>query len=327
MSSSPTGYGATPSPTDGAPSPVVRALPLVSAGLGVVVALLGFAPQYTQDVPTGLDSSRAVTLGAYGVGGSSVAVGLLLAAGLVAGVGALPRQARTTGPAAALAVAGFLVAVFQVFGSGDVSLGWGHYAVLVLGLLLTAATVGGLLLDAGVVSVPTGGARSGQQQGGGSAQQGFGGAGFGGQPGTQGFGGQPQQGYGPQGAGQQGFGQPGQQGFGGQPQGYGALGQGQPGYGGYGQPGADAAGQGYPAPGSQHQQPGQPTYGQPTPPSPAWGQQGQQGAGQPGAWRDEEPSTSKVSRPDTGSSPYGAPTQAFGAPGAEGGQHRDPSQQ
>ncbi|GAB2914528.1 hypothetical protein GCM10027047_10560 [Rhodococcus aerolatus] len=340
---------------------LVRALPLVVTGLGVLVGLLGFAPQYTAD---GLGGST-ISAGAYSAGGSPVGVGLLLAAGLVAGAGLLPRQAGTTTVAAGLALSGWLVVVFQVLGSGDVTLGWGLWTTLVLGLVLAAAAVLALLVDAGVAPTPGasrpqgqpaqgfggqehgGQGYGGQEHGGqgyGAQPQGFGGQGFGAQPqgyGAQGYGGQGYgtQGYGSQGYGSQDYGSQGQA-PGGQPQGdqgqgsqgYGSQGYGSQGYGsqsfgaqgygsqGYGEQGSsgqgyggqDSGGQRYGAQpqgqGGQHQQPGQPTYGQSAPQG-AWGQPGQ---------TDEDPATSKVARPDPGA----PPTQAFGAPGQdEQGRH------
>lgn len=325
-----------PQPTGG----LVRVLPLVVAGLGVLTGLVGFGAQYTTE--SGLGGST-LTAGGYSAGGSPVGVALLLAAGLVAAVGLLPRQRGATGTTAALAAAGWLVVLFQVLGSGEVSRGWGLWAALLLGLLTAAAAVLALLVDSGVVpapgasgprpgrDAPFGGGAAGPQGHGPQADQGYGAQGYGPQGhAQQGYG---QQGYGPQ--GQAGPGHGGQeqgysqvfgghaQGFGGQAPGYGDQAQGYgdqaqayggpgQGYGqGYGGQGLGGDPQGAPQTGGQHQQPGQPTYGRPapqTPPPP------------PGGW-DEDPATSRVARPGAG-----APeTQAFGTPApGEQGRHGGP---
>ena len=95
-----------PAPTTGAVGGLGPILGLAVLGTGVVAALVGFADFYT-----GGGSF-------YSVVNAPVPIGLALFAGLVAALALLPKQAAQPGVAAAAAVAGFVVVLFQVVGRG-----------------------------------------------------------------------------------------------------------------------------------------------------------------------------------------------------------------
>ncbi|OZC72261.1 hypothetical protein CH251_14760 [Rhodococcus sp. 06-462-5] len=298
-------------------------------GLGIVTFLLGLLDLVTaevtssQELPSSIQTSFSTTF--FASGGSAVSIALLLAAGLVAGASLLQKDARNQAVVAALAIAGWLVLVFQSFSlpsaegnefaSTTSSLGIGAILVLVLGFVQAAAAVVALLLDAGIVKAPA--------------------------PKPAGYGNQNQQpGYGqqnPYNAPTTSFGGPSQpQNYGnppsyGQPQGTSSnFGQGLSGQA----PSGQSSGQHSYSPG------GQPPYGQSAPntPSPQGGyapppytgpsgpaagqayppnQYGRpSGYGQPPAKSDEP-------EPGEQSTPYGAPTQSFGATPAEDENKRD----
>ena len=286
-----------------------RILSLVAAGLGVLILLLGFTPF----AKIGSFSSSGYTVDGPSYNffeSSEPSIALLLAAGLIAAVGLLPKQSRVIGVAAAVAVSGFVYLVLEVIAVATASgrsLQWGAYIELLLGLVLTAAVVGAMLMDAGIISPSAG--KSGQQQsasGGAAAQYGQQ------QPGGQ-YGQQPSSPYGQQGASQYGAGQE-------QPGGYGQGTPAAPAQHGAGYYGSQETPQPY---GQQPQeqsygqqqsygQPQEQSYGQPQ----GYGQQpqdqsyGQQPQEQP-SWQQPTPEQSETSNS------YSPPTQAFGSHAAE----------
>lgn len=309
-----------------------KLLTFVILGLGIVTFLLGLLDLVTaevtssQELPSSIQTSFSTTF--FASGGSAVSIALLLAAGLIAGASLLQKDARNQAVVAALAIAGWLVLVFQSFSlpsaegnefaSTTSSLGIGAILVLVLGFVQAAAAVGALLLDAGIVKAPA--------------------------PKPAGYGNQNQQpGYGqqnPYNAPTTSFGGPSQpQNYGnppsyGQPQGTSSnFGQGLSGQA----PSGQASGQHSYNPGAQ------PPYGQSAPntPSPQGGYTpppytGPSGpaAGQaypPNQYQYGQPSgygqpPAKSDEPESGeqSTPYGAPTQSFGAtPAVEDDNKRD----
>ncbi|OZD81473.1 hypothetical protein CH273_12230 [Rhodococcus sp. 05-339-2] len=309
-----------------------KVLTFVILGLGIVTFLLGLLDLVTaevtssQELPSSIQTSFSTTF--FASGGSAVSIALLLAAGLIAGASLLQKDARNQAVVAALAIAGWLVLVFQSFSlpsaegnefaSTTSSLGIGAILVLVLGFVQAAAAVGALLLDAGIVKAPA--------------------------PKPAGYGNQNQQpGYGqqnPYNAPTTSFGGPSQpQNYGnppsyGQPQGTSSnFGQGLSGQA----PSGQASGQHSYNPGAQ------PPYGQSAPntPSPQGGYTpppytGPSGpaAGQaypPNQYQYGQPSgygqpPAKSDEPESGeqSTPYGAPTQSFGAtPAVEDDNKRD----
>ncbi|WP_141216571.1 MULTISPECIES: DUF5336 domain-containing protein [Nocardiaceae] len=307
-------------------SSLPRILTFVILGLGVVTFLLGLLDLVTaevtssQELPSSIQTSFSTTF--FASGGSAVSVALLLAAGLIAGASLLQKDARNQSVVAALAIAGWLVLVFQSFSlpsaegnefaSTTSSLGIGAILVLVLGFVQAAAAVAALLFDAGIVKAPApkpAGYGNQNQQAGYGQQNPYNAptTSFGGPSQPQAYGNPPSYGQ-PQGTssnfGQAPSGQSsGQHSYnpGGQPS-YGQSAPNTPSpQGGYAPPpytgpSAPAAGQAYP--------PNQYQYGQPS------------GYGQPPAKSDE---------PESGdqSTPYGAPTQSFGATPAEDEKKRD----
>lgn len=307
-------------------SSLPRILTFVILGLGVVTFLLGLLDLVTaevtssQELPSSIQTSFSTTF--FASGGSAVSVALLLAAGLIAGASLLQKDARNQAVVAALAIAGWLVLVFQAFSlpsaegnefaSTTSSLGIGAILVLVLGFVQAAAAVVALLFDAGIVKAPApkpAGYGNQNQQAGYGQQNPYNAptTSFGGPSQPQAYGNPPSYGQ-PQGTssnfGQAPSGQSsGQHSYnpGGQPS-YGQSAPNTPSpQGGYAPPpytgpSAPAAGQAYP--------PNQYQYGQPS------------GYGQPPAKPDE---------PESGdqSTPYGAPTQSFGATPAEDEKKRD----
>ncbi|MDV8024503.1 DUF5336 domain-containing protein [Rhodococcus sp. IEGM 1330] len=307
-------------------SSLPRILTFAILGLGVVTFLLGLLDLVTaevtssQELPSSIQTSFSTTF--FASGGSAVSVALLLAAGLIAGASLLQKDARNQAVVAALAITGWLVLVFQSFSlpsaegnefaSTTSSLGIGAILVLVLGFVQAAAAVVALLLDAGIVKAPApkpAGYGNQNQQSGYGQQNPYNAptTSFGGPSQPQAYGNPPSYGQ-PQGTssnfGQAPSGQSsGQHAYnpGGQPS-YGQSAPNTPSpQGGYAPPpytgpSGPAAGQAYP--------PNQYQYGQPS------------GYGQPPAKSDE---------PESGeqSTPYGAPTQSFGATPAEDENKRD----
>ncbi|MFY2787223.1 DUF5336 domain-containing protein [Rhodococcus sp. MALMAid1271] len=328
----------TKSPRVG-PSNLPRILIFVVLGLGVVNFLLGLLDLVTaevssaQQLPSSIQTSFSTTF--FASGGSAVSVALLLVAGLTAGASLVQKDAKNQAVVAALAITGFLVLVFESFSlpssdgnefaSTTTSLGIGAILVLVLGFVQAAAAVVSLLLDAGIVKAPTPKAAGFGNQNPPSAysQQNPYNApttSFGGPSQSQNYSNPPSYGQATGGLSNPGapsnFGQApsgpstGQQPYpGGQPQYGGPSGSNTPPQGSYTPPqggyspppytgpSGPAAGQAYPPNPYQYGQP--PGYGQPpaTPAEPATGEQ---------------------------STPYGAPTQAFGAtPAADEEGKRD----
>jgi hypothetical protein len=173
------------------------------AALGVVIYLLSFVEA--------------------GLSGSLIGF-LLLGGGLLAGAALLPKVGRVLVPSTVIVITGtlFLLQAVAQGGSSTTAI-----VALVLAFLQSAAAIGAVLLDAGLVKAPAPRPRApqgyGQPGGYGQYPPGYG------QPGGYGQYG-PQQGYPQQGYGAPGYGQPGQYG---QQQGYGQPGYGAP--GGYGQ--------------------------------------------------------------------------------------------
>ena len=175
-----------------------RVLVLVAAAIAVIIFMLGFYGE--------------VTVTSYFSGP------LLMGAGFLAGTAVLPRVGRVLAPAAVLSAVGTLLLLHPPMGVRAPGV---VVAALVLGFVQTAALVGALLLDAGVVHAPQGRRRAGGHRS----------AGFRGYPLGSGPSGYGSTSYGPSGFGAAGPG----------PSGYGPSGFGPP---GYGAPGYDAAGHG-----------------------------------------------------------------------------------
>ncbi len=309
-----TGTGASRPGAD-ARNPLARTLSLVTAGLGVLILLLGFTSVVKS---TGYRGSTAN----FFETGNAAPLALLLIAGLIAGVGLLPEQSKLTGAAAAVAVGGFLCLVLQTIAfaiSDGAGPAWGSYLELFLGLVLTAAAVGAMLIDAGIISPsasnsapPRGFGQYGQMGAGqsGAGQSGAGQSGAG-QSGAAPHGQRTSSSYGPPAPSQ--YGQ--SQGQFGAPQGSpdqsGGYGQGAPST--QSQPGSGYYGAADPQQ-SYGQQPQQPSYGQ----APSYGQPqpyGQQPQGQSYGQQPQEQSYGQQPREQSyGQQPQG---QSYGQPQEE----------
>ena len=129
----PTGSGSGPPPAGAGRyrllARVARALVLVAAALGLVIYLLGFVGEVS------------VT--------SSFGGPMLVGGGLLAGVAVLPRVGRVLAPAAVLTGTGALFLLQLAIG-----IGWPPVVLVATGLAFvqTAAVVGALLLDNGLVA-------------------------------------------------------------------------------------------------------------------------------------------------------------------------------
>ena len=278
-------------PTDrGASSPspaTVRPAVLAGAVLALLTYLCGF----------------------FGASEFSFSLMLVLAGGILALIGLLPKVGRVLVPAALLASIGFFSLLLQATSTASVGTsGAVRWIALALGLFSAAAIVAALMFDAGVLTAPAPRpARGPAPQQGGWAPYG--------QPGY-GAPGQPQQ---PGAPGQPGVFDPNHSGYGGQP-GYGAPGS----YGGYGAPG-------YPgyagAPGHAAQQPGYGPPGHGAAPSStggygavgAGGYGGAQGYGAQGYGSQGYPASAGYGAPAYGAA-YQPGASGYGAPSGTGDQ-------
>jgi hypothetical protein len=107
--------------------------------LDIAVAVLGLAAYLTTFA---LDSGTPLGLVAA------------ILAGLLAGVGLVPKQNSHFGVVAVLAVLGFLLVLSDVITLGASSVDWPWYLLIAFTLLQALAAVAALLLDAGVITAP-----------------------------------------------------------------------------------------------------------------------------------------------------------------------------
>ncbi|NKY34437.1 34 kDa antigenic family protein [Nocardia speluncae] len=265
-------------------------LTIGAAAVGVLAFLLGFLAYVGADTDMDLPSSADTSLNLWEYQEASIG-GLLLIAGLLAGLSLLPKQ-NWVGVSAAVATGTFLTILFQLFTLPEgAKAEIGLYLILVLALVQAGLAIAVVLFDAGILSPPA--ARP-------SAPSGF-------------PAGQQQQGYGQQQyQGQQGYGQ--QPGYGQQQQ-YSSGQQQQP---GYAQPGQQQAYGQQQAFGQQPPQQAQQQYGQQQSPyaggqqqqSPYGQQQPQAGYGQP----QQPGQPGQAGQPfggEQGSDPAGDATRAF----------------
>lgn len=110
-------------------------------------------PQYLSYATLGLGLATYFASFGPGGGGTSVVAGLL--AGLLAGVGLLPKANSHLGVVAAISVLGFLLAIPEfIDATGGFSDHWGKLVVLVFTLFQAAVAVGAVLLESGVITPP-----------------------------------------------------------------------------------------------------------------------------------------------------------------------------
>jgi Family of unknown function (DUF5336) len=157
--SDPTGQGFTTPPTGpayGHPARDNRGLPhiltIAVAALGILNFLLGFAPYDSTDgteVPgVGIVGVVSGNFFQSGTGGLT-ALALLLAGGLVAGGGLLPRQTPSLVTIAGLSIAGVLTLLSVVAYFPDrVNAGIGLILMLICGIVQAAGALAALLLEA-----------------------------------------------------------------------------------------------------------------------------------------------------------------------------------
>ena len=88
-----------------------------------------------------------------------------LLAGLIAGVGLIPKQTARPALVAVVSVLGFLLVVSPVLTApSGVSIGWGLYLIIAFSVVQAIIAVAVLLFDAGVITPPAPRARYEQQQ-------------------------------------------------------------------------------------------------------------------------------------------------------------------
>jgi uncharacterized protein DUF5336 len=107
--------------------------------LDIAVAVLGLAAYLTTFA---LDS------------GTTIGPVAAILAGLLAGVGLVPKQKSHFGVVAVLAVLGFLVILSDVITVGLSNVGWPWWLLIAFTLLQAIAAIAGLLLDADVITAP-----------------------------------------------------------------------------------------------------------------------------------------------------------------------------
>jgi Family of unknown function (DUF5336) len=141
-----------PAQATAGPSKLPFILLAAVAGLGLLVYLFSFGPMFTLS---------ATDFGNLGEAASGTSLGLGLAvlttvlAGLLAGVGLLPKQKTFVGVVAAISVLAFLLVIGEIVNTpAQVSIGWALYVVIGLTLLQAGAAIWALLLDAGIIAAP-----------------------------------------------------------------------------------------------------------------------------------------------------------------------------
>src|SRR5690606_30391716 len=186
-------------------------LTIGAAAVGVLAFLLGFLAYVGADTDMDLPSSADTSLNLWEYQEASIG-GLLLIAGLLAGLSLLPKQ-NWVGVSAAVATGTFLTILFQLFTLPEgAKAEIGLYLILVLALVQAGLAIAVVLFDAGILSAPAArpsapsGFPAGQQQQGYGQQQYQGQQSYGQQPG---YGQQQQYSSGQQ--QQPGYAQPGQQ--------------------------------------------------------------------------------------------------------------------
>lgn len=136
-------------PSFAKPADVESKLPMY---LQIAVVVLGFGVYLANFGPI-----VTVTNGEYPLilGDAGHTVPLALLAGLLAGVGLLPKAKVYTPVVAAIAVLGALLAISTIAEAGDdYTLGWGLWLVVAFSILQAVAAAGALLLEAGVITAP-----------------------------------------------------------------------------------------------------------------------------------------------------------------------------
>ncbi|ADG79892.1 Antigen 34 kDa family protein OS=Tsukamurella paurometabola (strain ATCC 8368 / DSM / CCUG 35730/ CIP 100753 / JCM 10117 / KCTC 9821 / NBRC 16120 / NCIMB 702349 / NCTC 13040) OX=521096 GN=Tpau_3307 PE=4 SV=1 [Tsukamurella paurometabola] len=139
------------------PLDLALVLSIATAALGVITFLLGFLP-YAKG--TNVYTGSTATANAFEIilSGPLLALALLLAGGISAGLSLISKGNTGRTPAAALSIAGFLVLLFGLF-SWD-GLAFGFWIALVFALLTAAAATVLVLVDSGVITNPADAAKN-----------------------------------------------------------------------------------------------------------------------------------------------------------------------
>jgi hypothetical protein len=148
----PGSYGA-PSPfgppAEPGPSKLPFYLTIAVLVLGFLVYLFNFGPTY------GFSGDIGEFAGSVTGGNTGYPILAALAAGLLAGVGLLPKAKSYQAIAAVLATIGALLVISEVVLKPAVlTIGWALWVVLALAILQAIAAIAALLLDSGVITAP-----------------------------------------------------------------------------------------------------------------------------------------------------------------------------
>lgn len=140
-------------------------LAVVVAVLGILSFLLGFTPYAKYSLAGDVSTKTSVNFFENSGGIGAAALALLLAAGLIAGFGLMPRQATNESMVAGLSLAGFASLLFAMVGLTDgMEAGVGLILAMVSSFMQSAVAVIGLLISASVVKL--GAPTYGPEQGG-----------------------------------------------------------------------------------------------------------------------------------------------------------------
>ncbi|MFZ0905151.1 MAG: DUF5336 domain-containing protein [Mycobacterium sp.] len=144
---SPGSYGASSTPSftksDDGESSLKVYLTIGVVALGLASYLLSYGPMITRILPNGDELIES---------GSTLPIDLALLAGLLAGVGLLPKAKNYAAVVAAVAALGGLLLIEDTIGASG--RGWALWFALGCGVIQAVLAVSALLLDAGVITPP-----------------------------------------------------------------------------------------------------------------------------------------------------------------------------
>lgn len=144
----PTGTAPAPAQAEPGESKLGLYLAIAVSALGLVAYFFSFGPMFTYE------SSGGSSFGSLGDALYPIVVALL--AGMLTGLGLLPKAKSYVPIAAVLSVLAVLLIISATFNKPDsFSTGWALWIVLVCIVFQAVAAVGALLLEAGVITAPT----------------------------------------------------------------------------------------------------------------------------------------------------------------------------
>ncbi|KQH80265.1 hypothetical protein AO501_28905 [Mycobacterium gordonae] len=145
-------YGAAApaaAPTEPGESKLGLYLAIAVAALGLLAYFFSFGPMFTYN-------SEISGSGAEVSGDTGLSVAVALVAGMLAGLGLLPKAKSYVPISAVLSVLGVLLIIAATFNKpSSFSTGWALWIVLVCIVFQAVAAVGALLLESGVITAPT----------------------------------------------------------------------------------------------------------------------------------------------------------------------------